>query len=182
MAQADVQTLVDLLSSGQFDVTLFPQFYADVMNDLGAQNWHTSEQTLAVSAGNNPLNLSPNLLNLLGVIFGTTAMWQLTLRELESLNINWRNTTGTPNTFTMEALGAKSIELAPPPASPGTLYYFQSETRTAELPYLTLPMALKVLWREYKRESDHQDLAYAAWCNYLADLILNEMLAGGGTP
>ena len=54
---------------------------------------------------------------------------------------------------------------------PGNGISIHSEYRHDPLDYLTLPFALAILWREYVRESDHQDFAFAAACKQLSDTL-----------
>jgi len=120
---------------------------------------------------------------------------QLTLRELEALNPGWRNVVGSPIAYTPEAETVKTIEVYPTPfttspaivpvhglptgqdyvGTPGNGLSIHSENRTDATPYLTLPIALKVLAREYTRESGHQDFAFATLAGQLGDMLL-EML------
>ena len=189
MSQADVQSLVNLLSNGQYDPTLFGEFFDDVMSILGGSNWHTTAVPITFTAGQPTVQLPTTLLNLITIIYDKTVLSELTLRELEAFTTGWRNWPGAPIAYTTETETAKSIAVAPIPAQtsplivpthglptgrdyqPGNGISIHSELRTDPLEYLTLPIALRILEREYDRESDHRDFAMAMSCKQLADLL-----------
>jgi hypothetical protein len=193
MSVADVQSIVALISNGQYDPTLFQQFFNSEMTIIGGQNWHTTAVPITFTAGQPSVALPTTLLNLITVIYDTTVLSELTLRELEALTTGWRNNPGYPIAYTTETETSKSIAVAPVPAStsppiipvhglptgrdyqPGNGISIHSEYRHDPLDYLTLPIALGILWREYVRESDHQDFAFGMACKQLSDTLF-EML------
>ena len=175
MSKTDVQTLVNLISNGQYDTTLFDGFYQDVMNDLGLANWHTTTATISVAAGSDSIALPSTLLNLLMLIYDGDVMSDLSLRELESLDYGWRNAKGRPIAYTRQSETAKSVEIYPTPTLTLNATSIHSEYRTDCLPYLDIPIALKILQREYARESDHNDLELAGYAGAMADTLLELM-------
>ena len=190
MSQLDVRNLVVLLSNGQADLSLFPKFFNGAMAQLGGSNWHTTAVPIKFPAGQTTVTLPSTLLNLISVVYDDTVLSELMLRELEALTTGWRNTSGSPVAFTTETVTAKTIEVFPAPFEtspliipvhglptgedyvPGNGISIHSEFRTDPRPILTLPIALLVLAREYARESDHQDFAFASACKALGDLLL----------
>lgn len=193
MSQATVQALVNLLSNGQYDSTLFPVLYADVINELGDRNWLTSAVPVAFTENSANVNLPAQLLNILCLIYDNTVLSDLSLRELEAIKYGWRNVKGSPIAFTREALTTKSVQIFPVPTQtsplivpvhglptgedyqPGNGLVIQSENRTDALPYLDIPIALKYLYREYMRESDHQDMSFAMLCGKLGDFLFGAL-------
>lgn len=97
------------------------------------------------------------------------------MREAEEIGAGggWRNTRGQPRGFTRQSENVKTVEVLPPSDQPNTGLVIYAQARTAELPYLTLAMALKILAREYVRESDHFDRAFAKLCDDLGSLLLS---------
>src|SRR5271154_2534968 len=191
MSYSDVQVLVGLLSNNQYDQLVFPQLYDDVIHVLGTSDWLTTAVPIAFTEGSNSVNLPNNLLNIIQIIYDNTVMSDLTLRELESLsNGNWRAEQGQPIAYTRESEQVKSIEVWKTPIQtspliipvhglpvgedyqPGNGISIHSEYRKDAMDYLTIPIALKVLAREYNRESPHQDFAFAGLCEALGDMIL----------
>jgi hypothetical protein len=177
MSQAQTQALVTLLSNGQADTSLFPQIYSDVMTviEAGDQHWHTNAVSINFTEGSPNVTLPAALLDVISIIYDDTVLSQLTLRELEALRSGWRQPTGAPVAYTVEALTAKTIQVSPSPSYANTGLSIHSELRTNELPYLTLPIALLCLAREYIRESPHMDATMAQLCAALGNLLL-EML------
>ena len=190
---SDVENLVTLLSNGQADLTLFPRIYADIVSTLGAGLWHTTAVPIKFTEGQSVVQLPQNLLSLLQVIYDDTVLSLLDLRDLAMLRNGWRNTSGNPVAATLESETAKTIEVFPVPArtsppvipvhglpvgqdyAPGNGISIHSEWRQDILPYLTVPVALLCLWREYSRESAHTDVAFAALCKELGQFLLESL-------
>lgn len=189
MNPADVQSLVNLLSNNQADPTLFPELYDDAINSLNG-GWHTTAVPVTFTENATLVNLPPTLLNLLILIYDDQVLSRLGLREMESLRRGWRNVHGTPVAYTLESETAKTVEVFPTPLTtsppiipvhglptgldyqPGNGISIHVENRQNALPILTIPLALMVLSREYVRESDHRDMAFAALCQEAAMMLL----------
>jgi hypothetical protein len=193
MSAVDVQNLVTLLSNGQADQSLFPSLYADVINALDT-NWLTVAVPIAFTEGSTEVQLPPNLLNIISILYDDTVLSDLTLRELEALsNGSWRNEQGSVIAYTRESEAVKSIEVWKTPThtspliipvhglpvgedyQPGNGISIHSESRTDAMPYLTLPLALRVLAREHWRESPHTAISFATIFDISATMLL-EML------
>jgi hypothetical protein len=175
MSQSQVQTLVNLLSNNQADANLFADFYNDIMETLGPAHWHTNTALIATTPENSLLTLPASLLDLIQLIYDNTTLSELNLREVEEIATGWRNMKGRPVAYTRQSENVKTVELLPPPDESVNVTSIHAETRSAELSYLTLPFALKILAREYVRESDHFDRAFAKICDEFADLLLGLM-------
>lgn len=194
MSKADVQNLVSLLSNGQYDATLFDGLYTDVINDLGPMNWLTVAVPITFTEGSSTVQLPDTLLNILTIIHDDTVLSDLTLRELEALsNGNWRAEKGNVLAFTRESENVKAIEVYKTPTqtspliipvhglptgedyTPGNGISIHSEFRNDAMPYLTIPLALQVLAREYYRVSKHTDFAFAGLCDGLATMLMEQL-------
>lgn len=191
MSRADVQNLVNLLSNGQAAPTLFGELYDDVMATLGLANWHTTAVPITFTEGQPTVTLPTTLLNLITLIYDDAALSNLTLRELESITDGWRNSNGTPVAYTLETETVKTAAVYPVPYrtsppiipvhglpvgldyQPGNGVSIHSELRNDPLPILTVPIALRIMEREYDRESPHQDYALSSACKALADLLFS---------
>ena len=194
MAKADVQNLVSLLSNGQYDATLFDGLYNDTINDLGGDDWLTVAVPITFTEGSTAVNLPDTLLNILTIIHDDTVLSDLTLRELEALsNGNWRAEKGVVVAYTRESETVKTIEVYKTPTqtsplivpvhglptgedyNPGNGISIHSEFRQDAMPYLTIPLALLVLAREYYRQSPHIDFAFAGLCEGLGRMLLEAL-------
>jgi hypothetical protein len=190
-AQTDCATLVQLLSNGQADPTLFNNFYSEIMALREIARFHTIAVPITFTARTSVVILPPPVINLLTLIYNDTVLSDLGLRELESMNPGWRNTVGSPYAFTRQAENSKQVEVYPVPYqtsppiipihglptgrdyTPGNGIAVYMEIRAGDcLPYLVLPVALYVLEREYLRESDHMDLAFAGMCKEIGKQLL----------
>ncbi len=194
MAYLDVYNLVLLLSNNQADVTLVQGFYDAVVDSLGPSLWHTNAVPITFTEKTSTVNLPANLLQIIQIIYDDTVLTPLDLRELESIKWGWRNAAGSPVAFTAEAENVKTIEVFPIPVltspaivpvhglptgedyKPGNGISIHSETRADVLDYLTLPVALKVLTREYLRESIHKDFAFGMLCDALGGMLLKMLM------
>ena len=195
--KSDVLALVALLSNGQADPTLASSFYDDAVSRLGGALWHTTATPLIISSGQATVNFPASLLSLLQVIYDDDVLSQLNLNELKGLKTSWRNQPGRPVAFTLDAETAKSAELFPVPNvtptpiipvhglpagqdyAPGNALAIYSQQVTDVLVYLNLPVALKILEREYSRESNHTDLNFAGFAGMLGDYLFGRLLKDG---
>lgn len=179
-ASSDCQNLVNLLSLGRADTTLFALEYSDVMNTLGPTRWHTVSVDAAVTEGTPFVQLPTNLLNLLEINYDGRHLSLLELREVETLNPGWRNVTGTPIAYIEQAEAAQTVELYPAPftSSPPNANVIYVNNRSDSLLILTLPIALLVLQREFSRQSDHVDLPFADLCGALGNMLLKMLESG----
>jgi len=192
--KADCQTLCTLLSNGQFDTSLFDGFYTYTMAVAEIARFHTVATPITFTAKTSTVNLPPALLNLITLIYDDTVLSDLELRELESLNPGWRNVTGKPISFTRQAENVKTVEVYPIPQitspliipvhglptgqdyTPGNgIAIYAQQVADDCLPYLVLPISLYILEREYIRESDHMDVAFAIMCKEIGKLLIDQL-------
>lgn len=189
--KADVLALVATLSNGQADQSLASSFYDDLVSVQ--DGWHTTATPIKFTANTSTVALPGKLLTLLQLIYDNDVISQLSLRELESIKYGWRSVGGRPISYTFQAESAKFVEVFPVPQTtspaiipvhglpagqdytPGNGIAIYDQQVTDILPYLNLPFALKILEREYSRESDHMSMDFAAAAGSLGDTLL-EML------
>lgn len=193
MSQAETLALVQTLSNGQADAALCANFYADVVSTLG--DWHTTAVPISVTANSALITFDAGLLDLIQLIYDNEVISRLGLRELEGIRFGWRNSPGRPIAYTLEAETTKTAELfpvpqwpspvpGPPPISPsqfspGNVIAIYGQQVTDCLEYLNLPVALKVLQREFSRESNHQSMDFANAAGMIADMLLQQLKADG---
>lgn len=191
-SQTDAQTLYSLLSNNQADTTLFDGFYNFTMARAEIVKFHTTAIPITFTEQTSTVNLPTDLINLLTLIYDDTVLSELSLRELESLRTGWRQSIGSPVAFTRQAENVKTAEVFPIPFEtsppiipvhglptgidyvPGNGIAIFAQQRAGDcLPYLTLPVALYCLQREYERESDHTDMAFALMCAQIAKQLID---------
>lgn len=190
--KGDVLALVQALSVGQADATLADRYYQEVIDQWGPSFRLSDAALITLSAAAGEFTLPDDFRTLRALIWDETELGHLTLRELESLDPEWRLRKGSPTSWTDEAEPAKTISLYPspftksdpftgfPPGPPlGSSYPLYSvvaigsETRQDVPQYFELPLALLILEREYLRESPHKDLELASAWGDVGRLLLS---------
>jgi hypothetical protein len=123
--------------------------------------------------------------------YGDTILPEATASELMAFNRDWVGLVGTPRViYRDEDFGARRFRLVPKPDRPSAEFDFflgspfgKNYPRdtvgcihtllTQDLPqWLELPVAFFVLAKEFTRESDHQDTAFAAVCATMGQALL----------
>jgi hypothetical protein len=195
MAKADCIALVATLSNNQADPNLASSFYDDLVSSQAG--WHTTATPITFTAQTSTVPLPPDLLSLLQLIYDNDVLSQNSLRELEAIKYGWRSVSGRPIAFTFQAEPAKVAEVFPVPPTtspliipvhglpvgqdyaPGNGIAIYDQQVVDILPYLNLPFALKILAREYSRESDHMSADFAAAAGALGDMLLGMLRIDG---
>lgn len=192
--RADVLALVQLLANNAADTALINSFYDEMVITLAEQRWLTQASLLTFTEGSTTVNLPGNAIEILDLFYDNTPLTELNLEDLKMIfGESWRNQKGYPRAYTLEAETKKTIEVCPAPSFPASPVIpihglpigwdyptyngviINSETRNDVPVYLELPLALMILEREYTRESDHQDLAFAGASGTLAKMLLEFM-------
>lgn len=187
MSQSDVLTLVGELSNGQADQTLAATFYTDAVNELADRHFLTTASLANFVAYQTELTVPATVRDLIGIIYNDAVIDEMTLRELEHADYRWRERQGKPRGYTRETETAKTVALYPTPdvsAAPyvsgpefgvgypqfnGALLY--SGYRDPIPQQLELIVVFWILAREYSRESDHQNGAFANFAQNMCDLL-----------
>jgi len=203
--KTDTLALVQLLSNNMADPVTIDGYYNDVMYELGAENWFCDANIIPLTKGQLEVNLraalGPSLVNRLGLIYDDNQLEEVTLLQMRALDNQWRDRTGYPRSYVREDEAADTIALHPAPfvASNSSLYLY-GEPLGLDYPtynllvfysyaalepqepwgYLELAVALRILAREFMRESDHTDQEFAKAAQTLATLC-KEALNGSGT-
>jgi hypothetical protein len=192
--RADVLALVQLLSNNAADAALINSFYDEMVIELARQQWLTNASLLTFTLGSTTVNLPGNAVEILDIIYDNTVLTELSLSDLKMIfGENWRSRKGYTRAYTLEAESKKTIEVCPAPLEAASAVIpvhglptgwdyptyngviINSETRNDVPVYLELPLALMIIEREYMRESDHQDLAFAIAAGGLANILLEMM-------
>ena len=191
MGRAEVLALVQDLALDQADAPSIDRYYDDIIYDLGKRPWLTEASLIATVAGTSVYTPADDLIRLLYVFYDNRHLYESSARELEStFGPNWRDRRGTPVAYYVEDESSLDFRLVPEPEvnSKDFSFVFGSpmgldfpeyavaviHTRTVEdLPvWLELPVAFEILFREFARQSDHQDPTFAVTCKQIADLLM----------
>ena len=188
--RATVLALVTTLSVSQNDAAMSERFYDEIIIDLAKQRWFVNIEQVPVVVGQAVYDYPTVAVHLLHVFFGAAQLEPAKLRELEYVNSQWRVEKGEPLSYVREAEDTKTFRVYPIPDTPtvvpavlygeplgrdfrdGAITELYLETRTTLPDYLDVPVALKIMEREFSRESDHQHPVLAKTAGRLGDLML----------
>ncbi len=189
--KAQILGLAQVLAANQADVTALDRYFDDVLFDLGASLWLSTITLQTVDQGVRTYYPPANVVGIHGLVFGTHWLSSMGLHGLEMVDAQWRDKRGSPVAYTFEDETTDTFALYPTPDESsnflsfpnglpmgidypqGALAVFHTETRTTLPDWLDMPIALKVLWMEFTRESDHADPDFASLCNSVADMLLS---------
>lgn len=189
-AKSQVLGLAQALANDQCDPQTIADYFEDVLQELNAQPWLT-QATLLTSAEAQPVfNPPPAHVRTLSVIYDDRTLTRATLRELEWVDVQWRDRVGQPQAYVTDEQTTNTFRLYPLPDLPSQPYIFflgaplgrnyptysvvliHTETRQTIPDWLDLPVALAVLARDFARESKYRDPAFAKACAGLSSLML----------
>lgn len=189
-SRAVVLAMVTTLSASQNDAAMSQRYYDEIVFDLAKQKWFVNVEQVPVVVGQAAYSYPANVVHLMHVFFGSAQLELARLRELEYVNPQWRDEEGEAVSYVLENEAARQFRLYPIPDVPtstplvlfgeplgrdfrdGAITEMYSETRTTLPNYLDLPIALKIIEREFSRESDHQHSVFAAAAGKIGDLML----------
>jgi hypothetical protein len=162
VAKADVLQLVTDFGVSDVDQDEISIYHDEIVRELGFREVLTGTETIPVTAGTPEYALADDTIRALEVHLASGRIDPNSIQALQSvLGVNWRNQSGSVLAYTSDEQDDDDIRLVPIPAQNDTLTIIRTETRTNLPVWLELPVALEILHREYQRESDHQDVAFA---------------------
>lgn len=185
MAKADVVTLVDDLSLSITDSTEVGVIYDEVVRELGFLELMTSTETHALDAGEATVTFEDDAVMALELFTASGGrLDRTTTNAIRSVYGNqWRNLVGTPLAYVKDHEDENVVRLVPVPSAPETVTIVRTDARDDLPVWLELPVALEVLGREMARESDHQDVKFAAASSQLGRILFQLMgVALPGAP
>lgn len=193
MPKTDTLNLVALLSNGMADAIASESFYNDTMVELAQEDWTTNAIIVALTKGKSEKDLSGTaFVNLKGFIYDDSEIDLASQTEIESIDSEWRDAVGRTTSYIIEDGNVKTIALYPAPDLPsnpdlglygeplgldyptysGVLFYsYPALDPLQPQYYLELIIALRVLNREFTRESDHIDSEFATVAQTLMSLF-----------
>ncbi len=196
MPKADTLALTQMLAVQSADAATIEAFYNDTMVELAAENWFCVAEVIPLLPAQLKIELG-NIVNLLALIYDDADLGMVSLRLIEFIDAGWRQRVGRPTSYVREDENAKTVALYPQPDVPSNpLTMLLGEPLGSDYPvysavkffsqapldplqpffYLELVVALRILSREFTRESDHQDQEYGGAAQALSDLF-KSMLA-----
>lgn len=190
MSRSDVLQLCQDLCTNQADAIALTKFYDEVVSDLGREEWLVEVALIATTAGTSQYAPPEPVIELLCVYYDDRLLSKERVRALEAVNPNWRDERGTPRAYVVEDESNTRFRLYPKPEvdSKDFIFMFGSplgldfpeyavaavltELRE-DLPlWLEMPVAFAILAREFARESDHTDMAFADACKKVSQILM----------
>lgn len=183
-----VLELTALLSTGRSDQGLAGYYYEEVVRELARDRQLAEVVLLDLEAETGAYQYPNHLVHLMGVFFDDTQLSPMHEEAARAVDPQWRHARGHPECFLVEKDAVRRIRLYPMPEQDSAPYLglyglpfgldFPMGTGvmvggfiSENIPeFWALPVALEVLAREFSRESDHKDVAWAAMCRNLAML------------
>lgn len=185
-----VQTLIQNLSNNEADLTQANYFYTEVLGDLSQYPILTRVSRVTSGTGNNAGQLAlPSSANELHSVhytdtFAPHAGQYMQLGELSIKETSWLfpqlyGPAGRPTNFIRDITNQRQLFLIPPTptssSNDGALIY--SESRNTLPQWLQLPVALLILAKEYRRESDHMNTDVADACEMFGMYLINIVIS-----
>jgi len=171
------------------------RYYYEIIDELGNREVITTAELVEVDADESTYTIPVQAVMLLGAFYNDRFLNEASIQELESFfGLGWRNKKGAPVAFTREQESKRDFRLFPAPTEPNNDFSFvhglplgidyplnsivviATETRDDLPQWLELPIVFEILAREYARESDHQDMAFAAICKGAAQMFFEMVL------
>lgn len=172
MAKADVLTLVSNFGVNAVDANETTILYDEVVRELGLRGVLVGTEQINVIAGAATYKLLSDMKQILEIHGIGGRLSRETVNGLQAIfGANWRDMKSTPLAFTTIEEEDKVVRLVPEPTEADTMTVLRAEEPTDVPVWLELPVAMEVLSREYSRESDHQDIAFAALAHELSTLL-----------
>lgn len=191
--------LVQAVANNQADLTLCDRYYDEVLLDWGHMPILVNVSLIPVGPGQDSAPDETYLLPAQAVVplqfyYDDHIVNDANERELINWRADWRTLRGTPLVVYRSDVGDRRFKLVPQPDRPSKpLDFFlgaplglnypgysvavvHTETRQDVPSYLELPLAFAILGREFSRESDHQDIAFAGACITLSDALKRMVL------
>jgi len=190
MPKVDALAFVRLLGGIATETPQIDHYYADIATDLGHQGLFTTWQLVPAVARQGSYSVDAAIVEILGVFYDDVLLSRVTLRELEAHAPHWRDLVGAPIAYTTEQLDRHEIRLFPSPESSadpeifvhgapfgldyprGTIAVIASDLRVDYPTWIDLPYSLAVLAREFRRDSDHRNVAFADASQALGGLLM----------
>jgi hypothetical protein len=185
-----VLNLVQQLSNGQADATVSERLYREVIFDLGRDEWLSTFTLVPLTSAGSSVQMPVQIIKTLAMFYDDEQLGEMTLKQAQYLNDNWRDQPGVPHSYVFDGETRKNFRLDPYPmvASKPFIFIHGSplgqdfpayavaiaaiETRVNVLFQMEIAVALLVLEKEFERESDHKDDAFAQAAGQMGRIFL----------
>jgi len=192
MTKNDILDLVQDIARDQANDTAISAYYDEEVEALGKlPNPPLVERDLVgFTSGTAAYAYPTNAIEVLYLFHASYQLAQVTKETLEAYDMEWRSGSGVPKAFKLGHEDARTYRLYPNPnvtsdalgigatepfgedfpTNSGAVIY--SDSRESDISdMIGLYLAFRVLYKEFVRPSDHQDVAWAMLHKQIADLF-----------
>lgn len=192
VSRASVLGLVGEYAFDLDDAAIVDDFYDDAMWD--ATRWGVATQVSLVTTTRATATYELGPGRIYGLFYDDVMLSSMTLQGMEAVNRDWRLAIGQPRAYITQDEDVNTVRLYKQPDENAKDFIFlfgsplghdfpnralgvvMSERRDNLPAWLDVPLALGILGREYARESNHRDAAFAAACRDLGQDLLGWVL------
>lgn len=195
MSKLTVLALIDEFSFGLEGPPQVVGYYDDLMWDAARWGVSTIAQLVPTTRGGAEYAMPDTEGKRYMLFYDDIQLSLMSISDLNAVNQDWRDEVGRPDAYVTQEGGDHDIMLYPKPDANSRDFVFLLGSpmgrdfpdralgvvmgeRRDDLPsWMDVPLALAVLAREYERESDHRDVAFAAACRQMSSTLLALVLA-----
>jgi len=189
MSKANVLSLVTDFSISQESSDSVDAFYDDTLRDIAQLELLTGIRLIEVTGGTPTYTIPDDVVKIMGMFYDDTILGEATVSTLKTYAVDWKAVVGSPLAYTTQEETKKTFRLFPEPEVSSKDFSFilgsplgqdfpeysvgiiHTEIREDRDNWLDIPITLRLLEKEFHRESDHQDLEFVRQCKQLADLF-----------
>lgn len=192
MTKAEILLLTQDMARGQANDDTIDVFFDEVLYNLAksANPLLTNAELVDLTSGTAVYALPPTAIRIRHAFFENKKLFRAKRDQAEAYSSTWRSGSGDPQAFLTDEETARNFRLYPTP-SVSTVWddffidplgddypdnivaLIFNESRTDVIyDWLVYYIVFEILYREFVRPSDHQDIEWAGLCNKLASFFL----------
>ena len=177
MSKADVlQFVTDFAVTVVVDQDEISQFYDELVREIAFKETLTDIERVDIEAGTAVYPFAdkrPKTMRALELHIGAGGRIDpIDITSIQSVfGADWRNLQGNPLAYVQEEEDESTFRLVPRPTQDDEVVVIRTSTRETVPIWIELPLAFEILAREFQRESDHQDIAFAQRSRQMALLL-----------
>jgi hypothetical protein len=190
VSKANILSFASFLGLDLEDDTTIAEMYDDVVNHWAFLPIPPFQKATLVSLtlGTSIYDFEADMVRELWAVFEDSELLFCSEDSLEAYESTWRDDTGDPEALTSEQLTNQYRVYPIPVANSGAagaepygedypddiLFLLYADKRVASIAEIyEIPIALKVLAREFMYDSQHQDLGFSEACSQIGQIFLS---------
>lgn len=171
-----ILAMAQLMCFNKADTDEIDRLFTEVMLEFShdPRMWTHTFVNATVTSNKDHFTSLTNTYHLSALFYNGRQLREVRQNELQAYEREWRDKVGTPVAYTLAGEQDRVVRYFPArDDGTATVTILGVVAATGNIPdVLELPLALKILEREFSRESPHRDLPFATACGGIADKIL----------